>query len=330
MTHPSLTLCLRRCSRSPFFRSLASLALSLVSRALRRRRSSCSLVCSHTLLRSPNSVDELKSVYFSRRRAWMQMFSNQEIIKESHEREKWIEQLKEAMESRFTQWEAPLARHLAIEEAFNTSYQGFSTNMSSCLDARKQTHKLTAEEVVEVLSDCQQNALVLLDLALPKDVEQGAKDVQLQRLRERTAADLDKFTRTYAHDEPGLVDWLTSPVKSWEQRKLRTEKQPLAPLPTTYAEATKGYSVQRSAANVSVLVTRGDNSASSSPAVSAFARNESPPSAEPGSQCSGSVDGEAAPRVAEETDGASANAAGRASPHRSRNRKGVDSTPKDR
>ena len=295
---------------------------------------------SHFAVRSPKSVADLKRQYSWRQPIWMQRFENQQMIKESDERDKLVAQLKEAMESRFTQWEAPLAHQLAIEEAFNTAYAHFSSDMSSCLDARKQMQKLTADKVAHVFADCQQNALVLLDLKLPEDLEQKAKNALLQQLCERTAADLDKFTRRYVHDEPGLGGWFKSPIKTL-QSKLWKEKQPLAPLPPTYAEATKGYSVQGSPHRVSYLVMRGDSSASSSPPVSArtrsrdsallFTGNGSLPSAEPGNQCSGSVGGgAAAARVAEETGGAAAAAAGRASPLRSRNRRGVDSTPKDR
>ena len=99
----------------------------------------------HLTAHPPKSLTDLKNQYFKVRDVMMKSFADQQIIKESHEREKLTAKLQEAMESRFTQWEAPLARHLAIEESFNTAYAFFSADMSSCLDARWQTHKLMAE-----------------------------------------------------------------------------------------------------------------------------------------------------------------------------------------
>ena len=209
----------------------------------------------HLTAHPPKSLTDLKNQYFKVRDVMMKSFADQQIIKESHEREKLTAKLQEAMESRFSKWEAPLARHLAIEEAFNTAYAFFSADMSSCLDARWQTHKLMAEEVAEVLADCQQNALDLLDLELPEGVEGNtAADLGLQ-LRELTTADLDKYLGAYVHQESGFLDWIKSSTKMLTQL---VAKQPVPLSP-------KSVEMQGIADPVSVGVTRGPSPSASTP-----------------------------------------------------------------
>ena len=70
----------------------------------------------------PKSLTDLKRQYLLRQDLWMQKFSIQQVVRESHEREKLTAQLKEAMKSRFTQWEASLAHQLAMEEALNAPH----------------------------------------------------------------------------------------------------------------------------------------------------------------------------------------------------------------